>query len=361
MSKEPENAEAFGEIGNDGWRKIAKPAKVGSVHFSSGISARMVVEAAQRHHEYSVEPEVEAERLERICSFVAAVREGQHPEQAEGAQGEREAFEAHFGPFSWGESDFEAEQAGWQARAALAQPSPAPELERPSVTGWLVPISGMYQFFRTETEALAERAEYLSSFEPEPVDLEPVPEAQMSVAQHHRIVDAYWKRAIRLMGEHVASVSKKLEQERDAALAKLAAMEQQEPVGEFRESEYDGEAAFYWIDAIPPLGTKLYAAPVAQAGHVPDIHEILRLVELLGEVACAAFRAADDSEERQRQIDGEIEHMVDEANFRALSSALDACDEEPGIDDVYFRDGWLTVLDKLRKLLAAAPQPAKGE
>ena len=102
-------------------------------------------------------------------------------------------------------------------------------------------------------------------------------------------------------------------------------------------------------------------APVAQAGQVPDIHEILRLVELLGEVACAAFRAADDSEERQRQIDGEIEHMVDEANFRALCAALDACDEEPGIDDVYFRDGWLTVLDKLRKLLASAPQPAKEE
>ena len=65
--------------------------------------------------------------------------------------------------------------------------SPAPELERPEVTGWLVPISGMYQFFRTEQEAWAERAQYLSSFEPEPIDLEPVPEAQMPVAQHQRI------------------------------------------------------------------------------------------------------------------------------------------------------------------------------
>lgn len=38
---------------------------------------------------------------------------------------------------------------------------------------------------------------------------------------------------------------------------------EQVPVGEFRASEYDGEPAFYWVDAIPPLGTKLYTAPPA--------------------------------------------------------------------------------------------------
>jgi hypothetical protein len=40
-----------------------------------------------------------------------------------------------------------------------------------------------------------------------------------------------------------------------------APVQQQEPVGEFRVSEYDGEPAFYWVDEIPPLGTKLYTHP----------------------------------------------------------------------------------------------------
>lgn len=167
----------------------------------------------------------------------------QHHEQAEGAQGERKAAITKFAETcpmtaesaAGGKSyDIELRRyylLGWDDRAALEQPSqsntvavdrgalkmvinalrrdaeegravrgemadalegcvqptPAPALEQPEVTGWLVPISGMYQFFRTEDEALSERADYLSSFEPEPVDLEPVPEAQMSVAQHERI------------------------------------------------------------------------------------------------------------------------------------------------------------------------------
>lgn len=81
--------EAFGEIGHDGWRKIGKPAMVGATSFGVGISSRLVVEAAQRHYEYSQDPAVEAERMQRISNFVASVRE-EHPEQAEGAQGERE-------------------------------------------------------------------------------------------------------------------------------------------------------------------------------------------------------------------------------------------------------------------------------
>lgn len=122
--------ETFGEIGADGWRKISKPAMVGAVSFGVGISSRLVVEAAQRYHEYSQEPAVEAERMQRISNFEEL------PEQAEGAQGGREAFEAWAIDHTAGrpiltyegcsviqdETAYEV-LALIQARAALAQPS----------------------------------------------------------------------------------------------------------------------------------------------------------------------------------------------------------------------------------------------
>lgn len=64
---------AFGEIGADGWRKLGQPAMVGGVIFSPKLSSRLVVEAAQRHHEYSQQPEVEAERLERLRDLLNSV------------------------------------------------------------------------------------------------------------------------------------------------------------------------------------------------------------------------------------------------------------------------------------------------
>lgn len=49
--------------GNDGWPKLTRDAKVGNGRFGAGVSARLVVEAAQRQHEYEVTPEKEAERI----------------------------------------------------------------------------------------------------------------------------------------------------------------------------------------------------------------------------------------------------------------------------------------------------------
>ncbi|MDI9716407.1 hypothetical protein [Pseudomonas aeruginosa] len=46
-------------------------------------------------------------------------------------------------------------------------------------------------------------------------------EPVMTVAQHERIVEARWNRAMDLMGEHVARISDKLTAERDAALAEV--------------------------------------------------------------------------------------------------------------------------------------------
>lgn len=46
-------------------------------------------------------------------------------------------------------------------------------------------------------------------------------EELMTVAQHERIVEARWNRAMDLMGEHVARISEKFKAEREAALAEV--------------------------------------------------------------------------------------------------------------------------------------------
>lgn len=50
-------------------------------------------------------------------------------------------------------------------------------------------------------------------------------DALMTVAQHERIVEARWNRAMDLMGEHVARISEKFKAERDAAQARVAELE----------------------------------------------------------------------------------------------------------------------------------------
>ncbi|HGM7407114.1 TPA: hypothetical protein ACKQGD_005799 [Pseudomonas aeruginosa] len=51
------------------WPKLEHPAKVGGVRFSAGVSSRLVVEAAQRLYEFESTPEKEAERIERLQAF----------------------------------------------------------------------------------------------------------------------------------------------------------------------------------------------------------------------------------------------------------------------------------------------------
>ncbi len=46
------------------WPKLEQPAKVGGVRFSAGVSSRLVVEAAQRLYEFESTPEKEAERID---------------------------------------------------------------------------------------------------------------------------------------------------------------------------------------------------------------------------------------------------------------------------------------------------------
>ncbi|MFJ3154003.1 hypothetical protein ACIPIX_07660 [Pseudomonas protegens] len=63
------------------WPKLEKPALVGAGRFSAGLSARLVVEAAQRHYEYKTALENETLRIatgENFLALLAAMtKEGQ--------------------------------------------------------------------------------------------------------------------------------------------------------------------------------------------------------------------------------------------------------------------------------------------
>ncbi|QIH05133.1 MULTISPECIES: hypothetical protein [unclassified Pseudomonas] len=56
---------------SDQWPKLKKPALVGAGRFSIGLSARLVVEAAQRHYEYEITPEKETLRIATGENFLA--------------------------------------------------------------------------------------------------------------------------------------------------------------------------------------------------------------------------------------------------------------------------------------------------
>lgn len=58
-------------LASDQWPKLEKPALVGAGRFSIGLSARLVVEAAQRHYEYETTPENETLRIATGENFLA--------------------------------------------------------------------------------------------------------------------------------------------------------------------------------------------------------------------------------------------------------------------------------------------------
>ncbi|PWU30125.1 hypothetical protein DK254_08360 [Pseudomonas sp. RW407] len=257
------------------------------------------------------------------CEEIAAsVRQ-----QAEGAQGEREAFEA-WHRMQWpGGEPLKGRWMAWQARAALAQPSPVPELgcERcggdcsganPPVIGcpnqdeiqqaldeiddFIARCNGddrgscgavnllrhaLASRLSTAPELELERPEVvaflnewrdrdqggirvtpaLSAMSEEGLQKEYGPQASvvrreplMTIAQHKRI-DAARLACVGILADEIL----KLSAERDAAQARLAAMEQQGPF-----------CLLYRIDGDPVVqlvgdphikdGMALYAAPAAQ-------------------------------------------------------------------------------------------------
>ncbi|WP_434697098.1 hypothetical protein [Pseudomonas aeruginosa] len=146
--------------------------------------------------------------------------------------------EKHCSLRTW--NSFVALWAGWMARAALAQPSPASDLDPLN----LAPHAKAFN--EAPAEALKpEQPEIVATlFTPNEKVHDDIgfkafavagdcdkdggefydPEKLMTVAQHERIAASRWERAMDLMGEHVARISEKLTKERDAALAEVEAL-----------------------------------------------------------------------------------------------------------------------------------------
>ncbi|HEJ3888403.1 TPA: hypothetical protein SL444_001970 [Pseudomonas aeruginosa] len=215
----------------------------------------------------------------------------------EQAGGDERATLAHRSEFHQHLKECADEVATWPSykREALTQPSPAPELERPEVVAYRT--IGRHEKHQHPHYALnyyKQNAEDQAAHWRER-GCEVSEDELMTVTQHARIVGALraentklsealdecdgdrWKLrserdAANARLHEVATACATAEQQRDAALARAAELEKQEPVALANR----GLHAFWvkWTEAAAGLygpGIKLYAAPVAQAQHsVPD-------------------------------------------------------------------------------------------
>ncbi|MGP6227810.1 hypothetical protein ACQUHV_04230 [Pseudomonas aeruginosa] len=172
------------------WPKLEQPAKVGGVRFSAGVSSRLVVEAAQRLYEFESTPEKEAERIERLQAF------------------REQCFEPLGTEFSKVLSDNLPELLS----TAQAEHAEA-EAERPEV------VAFRYHCTNAEGEPLP------GWFYSDDAGTLGLREPLMTVAQHERIVEARWNRAMDLLLDHVSRISEKFKAERDAAQARVAELE----------------------------------------------------------------------------------------------------------------------------------------
>ena len=201
------------------WPKLEHPAKVGGVRFSAGVSSRLVVEAAQRLNEFESTPEQEAERPEMS------------PERAAYFMRRFKSEEKLLGPNEQAAVDY--------VLSLLAQ--------HESIVGAL----------RAENAKLSEA---LDECDGDRWKLRS--ERDAANARLHE----------------VATACATAEQERDAALARVAELERQEPVAHLRESDLErlnkpgivGSAGSLWNG--PREGfVPVYTEPVAQAQHsVPE-------------------------------------------------------------------------------------------
>lgn len=224
-------------------------------------------------------------------------------EQAEGAQGERKRFEAevlglglpverdHHGAYV---SDHVRHLwSGWELRAALAQPSPAPEL----------------------ADELALIRAVMNGYSPSMARADGL----RAVGVIDRIVGALqadresWEQQA---ADRVADWDE-MRQERDAAQARvaelIAALERAATAMWNSEANMDNEAA----DAEEAIGNAKSGAPFAQAGQVPEVSGIARA-------------------------------------YDHPSAVILYLRKEPTDDD-------LRAIQEGLRVLAAAPQPAKGE
>lgn len=182
------------------------------------------------------------------------------------------------------------EAGAWSDCPDCAQPSPAPELERPEVVGTLL-INKHYDGSKSVD---ATRSWYTEGLDIGVHHL-------MTVAQHDRIVGALraenaklsealdecdgdrWKLrserdAANARLHEVATACATAEQERDSALAGVAELERQEPVATVAKvpgEDWNSLDFHRDLQEMQP-GTKLYAAPVAQAQQLNDLDKQCR-------------------------------------------------------------------------------------
>jgi len=218
-------------------------------------------------------------------------------QQVEDAQGERETFEAVYSSLdlsmwddAWGmpayrHSHVDALWEGWQARAALAQPSPI----RCQCCGYLVTDSEHRSCLRAAQQpSPAPELEQVERFEPAHgtdrggnvfaymIDNEAG--EYMEFAQHERIVGALREKidGAESQAEYQTRRAEHFAKERDAVLSRLAELEKQAPVTAVSEETFSADGTSDIITRNLPIGTMLYAAPVAQAGQVPEVAGIGR-------------------------------------------------------------------------------------
>ncbi|HCF7345021.1 TPA: hypothetical protein NIJ77_004733 [Pseudomonas aeruginosa] len=212
----------------------------------------------------------------------------------------------------------------WQARAALAQPSPAPELERPEVaevafvlrnigamdaedidgdnvdlrfedaegrdTGCDVSIveyaekaADLFEQHDRIVGALrAENAKLSEALDRWPLIRDSLKlrlaDALARVAELEKKLGDSEKRGSELaasycdgvVGDEYGHAYCRYKSERDAALAEIAEMERQEPVAAVSGETFSSDGTSDIITRNLPIGTKLYANPVAQAGQMPQ-------------------------------------------------------------------------------------------
>lgn len=173
--------------------------------------------------------------------------------------------------------------------AALAQPSPASDLDPLNLAAHAEAFNEAHDEALRPEQAEAERPEVVAVMESNgaggkrlaqrfPIVNVFVGDELMTVAQHGRIVEARWNRAMDLMGEHVARISEKFKAERDAALARVAELEKQEPVATIAKvpgEDWNGLHFYRDLQGMQP-GTKLYAAPVTQDQQLHDLDKQCR-------------------------------------------------------------------------------------
>ncbi|MGG4645994.1 lipocalin/fatty-acid binding family protein [Pseudomonas aeruginosa] len=258
------------------WPKLEKPAQVGGVRFSAGVSSRLVVEAAQRLYEFESTPEKEAERIERLQAFreqcfeplgaefskvlsenLVELSSDAKPEQADEKPGDSILC---YGCFAKGVGPDHFDEAG-KCLAAQA------EAERPEVVARVV---------HSNPVVLGQCGPLNANDE------------LMTVAQHAASV-ARW-----------AEMFNRVEQQRDSALARVAELELgiARIAGDFLPDNC-GQAELA-LDEMRQALHELLAAPPTQAQHsVPEGWRIERSAERIVVMNLkngAGYAAARDGE-----------------------------------------------------------------